>query len=163
MTKIQVQKWWRLHYFKEDGVSGPANFIFHRTWTIAFYVILFLRLVWKIYKWILWWYRAHSLVSLKHPLSFLLHFTHKWVCVSKPSWRLSLLLVLAPSGLIKALASKQDLINPNCFHFHFSFVVWMVFLENLTKLFFANLPISLWNWEKPYKTQENPTLKLNRL
>lgn len=73
-----------LYYFKEVVVTGPVNFIFHRTWTIAFYVFLFLRLVWKVYNWIWGGYSAHSLVSFK-PTLRLLHFTHKWSAFPKPS------------------------------------------------------------------------------
>lgn len=36
-----------LYYFKEVVILGPAHFISHRTWTIAFYVFLFLGLVRK--------------------------------------------------------------------------------------------------------------------
>lgn len=57
-----------LSYFKEVVRSGLVSFIFPRTWTIAFYVALFLQFVCKVYKWILWWCSAHSLVSFQPPL-----------------------------------------------------------------------------------------------
>lgn len=36
-----------LYYFKEVVILAPVRFIFHWTWTIAFYVFLFLGLVGK--------------------------------------------------------------------------------------------------------------------
>lgn len=123
-----------LCYFKEVVRSGPLNFIFHRTWTIAFYVSLSLRLVWKVYKWILWGYSAHSLESLRPLIRVSYCISRTDESVFKNFLSLDRIAHLSSQWPYQTIG-KLALINPNWFHFHFSFVVWIFFLKTWYCLF----------------------------
>lgn len=45
MSRIRCERDKVLYYFKEVVILGPVHFISHWTWTIAFYVFLFLGLL----------------------------------------------------------------------------------------------------------------------